>query len=115
MKQLKRLLYVTLVALVFSCNKSDDPAIATLPVNELIHRINKATLLNLINGYRPTGCICGTESMPAVPKLAWNDKLGLSAGKHSSDMSSKNYFSHTSQDGRTMAVRINAENYTWSM
>jgi uncharacterized protein YkwD len=29
-------------------------------------------------------------------------------------MSTKNYFSHTSQDGRTMADRINAQSYTWS-
>ena len=114
MKKLKHLLYFTLGAIVFSCSKTDDPAIAPMPTNEIIHGINKATMMNLINGYRSTGCNCGSESMPAVPKLAWNDKLGLSASKHSTDMSTKNYFSHTSQDGRTMADRINAQSYTWS-
>ena len=115
MKQLKHLLYFTLGALVFSCSKSDDPAIAPLPTNEIIYGINKANMLSLINGYRTAGCQCGTESMPAVAKLAWNDKLGKSASKHSTDMATKNYFSHTSQDGRTMADRVNSEGYTWTV
>jgi len=29
-------------------------------------------------------------------------------------MAEKNYFSHTSQDGRTMVDRINATGYVWS-
>ena len=29
-------------------------------------------------------------------------------------MATKNYFSHTSADGRTMAERINAAGYAWS-
>jgi uncharacterized protein YkwD len=30
-------------------------------------------------------------------------------------MAAKNYFSHTSQDGRTMADRVNSETYAWTM
>jgi uncharacterized protein YkwD len=114
MKKLKHLLCFTPGAMIFCFSKSDDPAIALMPTNEMFHGIKKATMMNLINGYRSTGCNCGSESMPAVPKLAWNDKLGLSASKHSTDMSTKNYFSHTSQDGRTLADRINAQSYPWS-
>ena len=36
------------------------------------------------------------------------------ATAHSQDMAANNYFSHTSQDGRSMADRINATGYAWS-
>ncbi|GLZ41005.1 CAP domain-containing protein [Actinokineospora sp. NBRC 105648] len=44
--------------------------------------------------------------------LRWNDKLGTAARKHSADMAANNYFSHTSQDGRSPFDRIRAEGYT---
>jgi uncharacterized protein YkwD len=44
----------------------------------------------------------------------WNDKLTQAAYGHSLDMATKNYFSHTSQDGRTFDKRVTATGYTWS-
>ena len=46
--------------------------------------------------------------------MAWNDLLTQAAAGHALDMAMKNYFSHTSADGRTLADRINATGYTWS-
>ena len=94
------------------CSKSDENFVT--PTNEVVNGINKSNMLNLINSYRSTGCTCGTDKMPAVAKLIWNDKLGVSANKHTTDMASNNYFSHTSKDGRTMSDRINAVGYLWS-
>lgn len=101
-----------LIILVNGCSKSDENSVT--PSNEVVNGINKSNMLNMINTYRSTGCTCGTDKMPAVAKLIWNDKLGVSANKHTSDMASNNYFSHTSKDGRTMSDRINAVGYLWS-
>jgi uncharacterized protein YkwD len=101
-----------LIILVNGCSKSDENSV--IPSNEVVYGINKSKMLNLINTYRSTGCTCGTDKMPAVAKLIWNDKLGVSANKHTTDMASNNYFSHTSKDGRTMSDRINAVGYLWS-
>ena len=101
-----------LIILVNGCSKSDENSVT--PSNEVVNGINKSNMLNLINSYRSTGCTCGTDKMPAVAKLIWNDKLGVSANKHTTDMASNNYFSHTSKDGRTMSDRINAVGYLWS-
>ncbi|MCJ8502423.1 CAP domain-containing protein [Desulfatitalea alkaliphila] len=46
--------------------------------------------------------------------LAADDRLAASARAHSRDMSDNNYFSHTSQDGRTAGQRITAAGYAWS-
>lgn len=43
--------------------------------------------------------------------LRWNDKLGVAARKHSADMAARNYFDHTSLDGRSPFDRMKAEGY----
>ncbi|MDX6739793.1 CAP domain-containing protein [Actinocorallia sp. A-T 12471] len=45
------------------------------------------------------------------PALKANAKLARAAQKHSKDMAVNNYFSHTSQDGRSPWDRIKAEGY----
>ena len=68
-----------------------------------------------INQYRTAGASCRSAGQfaPAQP-LAWNGLLQQAATGHSQDMASRNYFSHTSQDGRSMADRINATGYAWA-
>jgi uncharacterized protein YkwD len=46
--------------------------------------------------------------------LAYNAKLTTAARKHSQDMATNNYFSHTSQDGTSFATRITNAGYKWS-
>jgi uncharacterized protein YkwD len=45
--------------------------------------------------------------------LALNSKLNSAAQAHSADMATANYFSHTSQDGRTPFDRIRAAGYAF--
>jgi uncharacterized protein YkwD len=97
---------------IIGCSKKAEEQIS--PSNEIVLGVEKVTMLDLINKYRTSGCTCGTDKMPAVAKLIWNDKLGQAAFKHTKDMAQNNYFSHTSQDGRELDDRINAEKYTWS-
>ena len=73
----------------------------------------KAQALAQVNAFRAQARTCGTVSYPAVPPLVWNDKLTQAAYGHSADMAAKNYFSHTSQDGRTFDKRVTAAGYTW--
>ena len=75
----------------------------------------RATVLARINQVRAKGADCGVDGVfGAAAALTWNDKLTLAAEGHSQDMAAKNYFSHTSADGRTLADRISASGYSWS-
>ncbi len=63
-------------------------------------------VLTLVNQRRASWATCGSQSYPPVPPLTWNQSLGNAARGHSIDMADKNYFSHTSADGRTFVQRI---------
>jgi len=72
-------------------------------------------VLARINQVRASGANCGSDGVfGAAAPVAWNDKLTLAAEGHSQDMAAKNYFSHTSADGRTLADRVDATGYAWS-
>jgi uncharacterized protein YkwD len=66
----------------------------------------KAEFLARINATRQKGCNCGSKYFPPAAPLTWNDDLEDAAIGHAKDMSRKNYFSHTSKDGRSMEDRI---------
>ena len=70
-------------------------------------------ILNRVNQARAAGRSCGTASDPPAPALAWNGMLFNAAGAHSTDMAANNYFSHTSQDGRSAGQRITGAGYAW--
>jgi len=75
----------------------------------------RASLLARINQVRATGANCGSDGVfGAAPPLAWNALLTTAADGHSKDMAARNYFSHTSADGRTLADRVNATGYAWT-
>ena len=75
----------------------------------------RAGLLARINQVRATGASCGADGVfPSAAPLRWSDTLASAAEGHSQDMAAKNYFSHTSADGRTLADRVNATGYSWS-
>jgi len=75
----------------------------------------EADALRLINQVRAAGANCGTQGnfAPAAP-LSARTQLTAAAYGHSRDMADNNYFSHTSQDGRTLADRVKATAYGWS-
>ena len=65
----------------------------------------KQEFLKRINQARKKGCSCGNIYFPPAPPLIWNDNLEHAAKGHALDMSEKNYFSHTSKNGRSMSDR----------
>ena len=69
-------------------------------------------VLDLTNQARAVARSCGTTSYPAAPALTWNASLATAARNHASDMAVRNYFSHTSQDGRTFVQRATNAGYS---
>jgi uncharacterized protein YkwD len=71
-------------------------------------------IVNRINAARANSRMCGSTFYNAAGPLTWNDKLFAAGVGHATDMGNNNYFSHTSQDGRTFDQRITAAGYSWS-
>ncbi|WP_286758098.1 CAP domain-containing protein [Ralstonia sp. RL] len=71
-------------------------------------------MLDRVNQARAVGRTCGSTYYSAAAPLAWNGKLFDAAAGHAQDMAANNYFSHTSQDGRTFSQRITNAGYAWS-
>ncbi|RJG02719.1 CAP domain-containing protein [Noviherbaspirillum sedimenti] len=87
---------------------------AALPAAQTCGLANfQQELLDRINQIRATARACGSLSYAAAPPVKWNDKLFNAAAGHSADMAAKNYFSHTSQDGRSFSQRITNAGYGW--
>lgn len=70
-------------------------------------------VLELTNQARAQGRTCGTTSFAPAAPLAYNAQLTQAAQAHATDLATRNYFSHTSLDGRTVAQRITATGYAW--
>lgn len=73
----------------------------------------KEDFLARINRVRQSGCKCGTQKMPPVPPLVWNQQLEKAAAGHAADMARKNFFNHKSKDGRNIQDRIMNAGYTY--
>lgn len=74
---------------------------------------DQVAVVVLTNQARAAGAWCaGRWYGPAGP-LSWNAKLGLAAARHSRDMATRDYFAHTSPQGRTAFDRIRAAGYQY--
>jgi len=71
-------------------------------------------VLRLINQKRAAGCNCGTKYYPKAPALTLDSRLNKAANVHATDMTTKNFFSHTGSDGSQPWDRITRQGYTWS-
>lgn len=71
-------------------------------------------MLAEVNAARAVGRNCGGEAKPAVPPLSWNAFLAQAAVNHAQDMSSRNYFSHSSPEGLMADARARALGYQYS-
>jgi uncharacterized protein YkwD len=74
----------------------------------------QTALMQAINAARAQARSCGSEAKPAVAALGWNDTLFAAAAAHSLDMAQRNYFSHTSPEGKTLGDRALAVGYRFS-
>jgi uncharacterized protein YkwD len=94
---------------------SDENTAAAVPSSTSCGLPNfQQDVLNSINAARAASRSCGSTPYPAAPPLAWNAKLFNAAAGHAQDMAANQYFSHTSQDGRSFSQRISDAGYNWS-
>ena len=99
-----------------SCQKEngfDNTLPVTNPNSNPSSTVNKATLLQLVNDVRQTGCTCGSTVMPPVAAVTWHDQLATAAFNHSNEMNSNNYFGHPGLSGSTAGDRIAGAGYAW--
>jgi uncharacterized protein YkwD len=78
----------------------------------IIDKDETTSLLTAINKLRLTGCLCGTDSMPAAKPLVANIILTITALHYASDMNSRNFFSHMSPEGTSPIQRAMQNGYT---
>lgn len=80
-----------------------------------IDKVKAAAVVTLINQYRATGYRCPDGVFyPKAAPLIVNAALTKASELHSADMADKNYFSHTSRDGRTPLLRAKNQGYSGS-
>jgi uncharacterized protein YkwD len=107
-------LFLLLSSVLFSCQIEDEIDTDPTTTNpETTFNVNGQELVNLVNKYRTEGCRCGSEQMPAVATITWNETLAKTAYLHSKDMNTQNYFSHTGKDGSTFSERMERQGYNW--
>lgn len=75
----------------------------------------RKTMLSEVNELRRTGCMCGSEYMPPVKELVWSAPLERAAWEHAVDMFRNDFFDHSSSDGSTLADRVDATGFKWSI
>ena len=66
-----------------------------------------------VNRARAQARSCGQQQYPAVPPLAWNERLARAALGHSTNMAEGHYFSHIEKDGSDPAARASRAGYVW--
>jgi uncharacterized protein YkwD len=95
---------LTIILLSSVSSYSRQPAVTNQFKQEFLSRINEL---------RQKGCNCGVTYMPPAPPLIWNEQLEKAALGHAKDMNRRNYFSHTSKDGRSISDRIVGAGYDY--
>lgn len=75
--------------------------------------IDKTYLIEQVNKVRSKPCKCGSEWMPAVGQVQWNDTLEYTAYKHARQMEVHGFFSHRSLDGKNVGERLDQAGYKW--
>jgi uncharacterized protein YkwD len=74
----------------------------------------ESEVLALVNQHRAAGATCGGTPYGPAAALVMNAELRSAARGHSQDMATRDYFSHTSLDGRTFDQRIRDAGYSGS-
>ena len=69
-------------------------------------------VVDLVNARRRQGANCGGYWYSAVPSVRLNSRLTRSSRCHAADMTNNGYFSHTSQDGRSISDRVRQAGYS---
>ena len=59
----------------------------------------REVIIRITNESRSQGRMCGSTQYNAAPALLWHESLAEAAHRHSLDMATHNFFSHTGSDG----------------
>jgi uncharacterized protein YkwD len=68
-------------------------------------------VLALVNVHRQQGAVCGGRAFGPAPPLAFDPYLHRAARAHSQDMANRQFFDHTTPEGRTVADRLRAAGF----
>lgn len=69
--------------------------------------------IQLVNQVRAQPRRCGDTSFGAATAIRWNTQLESAARRHSVDMATNNFFSHTGSDNTRVSDRVEATSYQW--
>jgi uncharacterized protein YkwD len=111
MSLLRKRLAVLGAAALLGCG-SPGPA-RTGPVAQCGGERVRATVLERANAARAAARSCGGQRMAPAAPLAWNNALASAAARHSADMARRDYFAHSSPEGKRARQRVEAEGYAW--
>ncbi|WP_158222400.1 CAP domain-containing protein [Tamilnaduibacter salinus] len=76
----------------------------------------QARVLKAVNEFRSQPQSCGDKSFNSAPAVSYSCALQPAADRHSNDMASNNFFSHTGSDGLKVAQRVSEQtDYQWSL
>jgi uncharacterized protein YkwD len=94
---------------------SPSPAPAPVPAEATCNLPNfQAELLQRVNAVRAAGASCGARgSFAPVAALQWQAALTTAALRHSQDMATNDFFSHTGSSGSSAGQRLTAAGYAW--
>ncbi|MCP3100209.1 CAP domain-containing protein [Myxococcus sp. K15C18031901] len=73
----------------------------------------EAEVLTLVNQHRVAGAVCGGVTKAPAPALVLDTKLQCAARRHSKDMGTNNFMSHTGSNGSTPWQRITDAGYAY--
>lgn len=68
-------------------------------------------VFRIVNLNRSVLQVCGSDRMPMVRRLSWNDQLRDAARAHSENMARRGFFAHDAPNGSTPADRAVAAGY----
>lgn len=70
-------------------------------------------ILVLTNNARAKARRCGKKTYARASPLSWNQQLADAASRHSEEMATVDYFSHTAKNGSTPGDRVAGEGYRY--
>lgn len=73
----------------------------------------EAEVLRLTNKARSKSRKCGSKRMKKAKKVRWDSTLAATANTHSTDMATRDYFSHHTPDGVSPFQRMRAAGYDY--
>lgn len=110
---MKKILTLMVFVLLLSCEKEKIEEEIQVEIPIVITEIDKELLLDLVNHYRTSGCMCGDDYYPPVNPVQWDTILEITSIKHSSYLLfyKKTTNVHRDENGYSPQKRAQDEGY----